>query len=89
MDNKTLRPYAVIWECPRGFANEGSYRYGTRAAIAAIVDSYRDATSGHTTAISHHVTLDAARDRAESAARRDTKRNAIDKLQSYISAEEI
>lgn len=88
LTNKPARPYAVIWESPRGFANEGSYRYGTREAIAAIESSYADDCNGYTTAISHHITLEAARERAERAAARDNKRNAGDKLQSYISAEE-
>jgi len=62
--------FAVVWFSPRGFANEGSYFYGTEAEMEKLHESY-DQYQSRYSYISGHRTFDAAQSKAEKLARRD------------------
>ena len=88
MKNITTAPvstkFAVVWFSPRGFANEGSYFYGTEAEMEQLHESY-DPCQSRYSYIGGNRTLDAAQANAERLARRDRRETPRGEL-CHISA---
>ena len=61
--------FAVVWFSPRGFANEGSYFYGTETEMEQLHEAYDPTASGYSYQ-SGHLTLAAAEAKAVKLARR-------------------
>ena len=71
--------YSVVWFSPRGFANEGTYYYGTEAEAAKLHEDY-DQYQAKYSWISDHKSLSKAREVAEKkarSARRETPSHEI------------
>lgn len=63
--------FQSAWISPRGFANEGTYIYGTKEEVSAVVDQSDISNVRYN--ISDHKRLDAAQAKAEKGARTDIK----------------
>lgn len=81
----TAAKFAVVWFSPRGFANEGSYYYGTEAEMEELHESY-DPYQARYSYISGHRTLAAAEAKAEKLAKRDRRETPKHEL-CHISAQ--
>jgi hypothetical protein len=80
------RNYACYWLSPRGFANEGTYLYGTIEDCRKAVEPYYDNTNSVYTLLSRHETIEAAQARAEKESRISRKRTAWGE-QDYTGSE--
>lgn len=77
--------YICAWFSPRGFANEGTYFYGTYAEWQAFCRPL-DAYVSRWCVISRHRTLEAARSRANKEVRQSERRTAWGEQDYTIAA---